>query len=37
MSDSEKTEFADQIILAAMTFLNRAQEISGTTDEDLRQ
>ena len=37
MSDSEKAEFADQIILAAMTFLNRAQEISGTTDEDLRQ
>lgn len=37
MSDSEKAEFADQIILAAMTFLNRAQEISGTTNEDLRQ
>ena len=37
MNDNEKTEFADQIIMAALTFMNRAQEISGTTDDDLRQ
>ena len=37
MTDGATAELADQIILAATTFPNRAQEISGTTDEDLRQ
>ena len=35
MTDDEKSGFREQILISAHTFVNRAQELTSTTDEDL--
>ena len=37
MSEAEKGRFVDAIILSTRTFINRAQELTGTTDDNLAQ
>lgn len=37
MTTAEKARFREEILLAVYTFINRAQELTGTTDEDLRR
>ena len=36
MDQSESARFRDEVILAVRTFINRAQELTGTNDQDLR-
>ena len=36
MNEAEKTRFRDEILLSSYTFINRAQELTNTTDNDLR-
>ena len=36
MSEAEKTRFREEILLSSHTFINRAQELTNTTDNDLR-
>ena len=35
MTEEEKARFREEVLLAVYTFINRAQELTGTTDEDL--
>ena len=35
MSDDEKARFQREIALASRTFINRAQDLTGTTDDDI--
>ena len=37
MDGNEKARFKEEILLASYTFIKRAQELTSTTDEDLRQ
>ena len=36
MTEPEKQSFRQEIVLATYTFINRAQELTNTTDQDLR-